>query len=125
MEQEESARRSRRLRTATVFDPGPLQLGQTYYWRIDEVNTYGTTTGDTWSFTARRYKGDFDNDGDLDQMDFGLMQACLSGPSIPQLDAACQPARFDGDSDVDQDDLAVFQSCMSGPDIAGDPDCAN
>ena len=109
--------------TTTIFEPGPLQLGQTYYWRIDEVNAYGTTAGDTWSFTARRYKGDFDNDGDLDQMDFGLMQACLSGASIPQLDAACQPAGFDGDSDVDRDDIARFLNCLSGPQTPLNPDC--
>ncbi len=108
---------------AATFDPGLLQLGQTYYWRVDEVNAYGTTTGDTWSFTARQYKGDFDNDGDLDQMDFGLMQACLSGASIPQLDAACQPARFDNDSDVDQVDIALFLDCLSGPLAPMNPDC--
>jgi hypothetical protein len=24
-----------------------------YYWRIDEINKWGTTTGDIWSFTTR------------------------------------------------------------------------
>lgn len=38
--------------TATVFDPGPLETGTTYYWRIDEVNEYGTTEGEVWSFTT-------------------------------------------------------------------------
>lgn len=37
------------------FNPGILELGRTYYWRVDEV--YGTdmnkpATGDTWSFTV-------------------------------------------------------------------------
>lgn len=35
--------------TATTYDPGALANG-TYYWRIDEVNTDGTTTGPIWSF---------------------------------------------------------------------------
>jgi hypothetical protein len=35
-----------------VFDPGPLAPGQTYYWRVDEVNAYGTTHGWTWRFTT-------------------------------------------------------------------------
>ena len=40
------------------FDPGRLEFGQTYYWRVDEVN--GTPdktvfTGDVWSFTAEPY----------------------------------------------------------------------
>jgi hypothetical protein len=38
--------------TATSFDPGPLSAGVTYYWRIDQVNAQGTTTGDVWSFTT-------------------------------------------------------------------------
>jgi hypothetical protein len=37
--------------TATTFDPGTLANG-TYYWRIDEVNADGTTTGPVWSFAV-------------------------------------------------------------------------
>jgi hypothetical protein len=36
----------------TSFDPGALANSTTYYWRIDEVNTAGTTTGAVWSFTT-------------------------------------------------------------------------
>ena len=36
----------------TSFDPGTLAYSTTYYWRIDAVNTAGTTTGDVWSFTT-------------------------------------------------------------------------
>jgi hypothetical protein len=35
------------------FDPGVLENGTTYYWRIDEKNANGTTTGDVWSFTTQ------------------------------------------------------------------------
>lgn len=31
---------------------GTLAYGTTYEWRIDATNEYGTTTGDTWSFTT-------------------------------------------------------------------------
>ncbi|MHC4478245.1 MAG: SUMF1/EgtB/PvdO family nonheme iron enzyme [Planctomycetota bacterium] len=34
------------------YDPCGLQVGTTYYWRIDEVNGPNIVTGDTWSFTA-------------------------------------------------------------------------
>ena len=36
------------------FDPGPLEFGTTYYWRIDEIEADGATkyAGDTWSFTT-------------------------------------------------------------------------
>jgi hypothetical protein len=36
----------------TTFDPGTLANATTYYWRIDEKNAGGTTTGDVWSFTT-------------------------------------------------------------------------
>lgn len=38
------------------FDPGRLKLGQTYYWRVDEVNCHETrlvNTGPVWCFTTR------------------------------------------------------------------------
>ncbi len=39
--------------TSTTYDPGTMDYETTYYWRIDEKNAYGTTTGDVWSFTTR------------------------------------------------------------------------
>jgi hypothetical protein len=36
------------------FDPGTMARLTTYYWRIDEVNAYGTTTGVVWSFTTTK-----------------------------------------------------------------------
>ena len=39
--------------TQTTYDPPAALLKKTtYYWRIDEFNTAGTTTGDVWSFTT-------------------------------------------------------------------------
>jgi hypothetical protein len=38
--------------TATTFDPGTMSNSTTYYWRIDEINSEGTTTGTLWSFTT-------------------------------------------------------------------------
>ena len=44
---------------ATTYPPaGLLDFGQTYYWRVDEVNAPdkpGLFKGDTWSFTAETY----------------------------------------------------------------------
>ena len=37
---------------AGSFDPGTLQFGTQYAWRVDAVNTYGTTVGQSWSFTT-------------------------------------------------------------------------
>jgi len=36
----------------TTYDPGTLEEGVTYYWRIDEVNDTTTYAGNVWSFTT-------------------------------------------------------------------------
>ena len=36
----------------TTYDPGPLTGTTTYYWRIDEINSSGTTAGTVSSFTT-------------------------------------------------------------------------
>jgi hypothetical protein len=38
--------------TSTSYKPSVLRKGLTYYWRIDELNSDGTTTGNVWSFTT-------------------------------------------------------------------------
>lgn len=38
--------------TQTTYDPPKLGRKTMYYWRIDEVNAAGTTTGVVWSFTT-------------------------------------------------------------------------
>lgn len=68
--------------------------------------------------------GDLDEDGDVDQTDFGMFQACFTGPDIPQNDPACMWTRLDDDDDVDADDVIIFINCSSGPGIPGDPGCA-
>ena len=42
---------------ANTYDPGVLEYGQSYYWRIDEVNAPPDSTifkGDVWSFSIER-----------------------------------------------------------------------
>ncbi|MHC4532525.1 MAG: hypothetical protein ACYS6K_01095 [Planctomycetota bacterium] len=38
--------------TAT-FNPGPLELAKTYYWRVDEFDGFGTHKGNVWSLTTQ------------------------------------------------------------------------
>jgi len=64
-----------------------------------------------------------DRDRDVDQEDFGLFQACLTGPGTPQDAPECERAKLDGDIDVDGNDFGKFQTCFTGPNIEGDPDC--
>ena len=68
-------------------------------------------------------RSDFDRDGDVDQADFGHLQACMSGPGIAQNDPDCQDTRLDTDNDVDQTDFGIFHGCMSGANVPADPGC--
>jgi len=38
-----------------LYDPGQLELGKTYYWRVDEVNEPTTYKGKVWSFTVAEF----------------------------------------------------------------------
>jgi len=47
--------RGRQPAEMTTYDPGPLEWGKTYYWRIDEVDEADPTSpweGNVWSFTT-------------------------------------------------------------------------
>jgi len=35
-----------------TYDPGIMQVGKTYYWRVDEFSNYKTQKGSVWSFTT-------------------------------------------------------------------------
>jgi len=42
--------------SGTTLYVGDLASGQTYYWRVDEVDAYGAVApGSVWSFTTRRF----------------------------------------------------------------------
>ncbi len=41
----------------TTFDPGPLQLETTYYWRVDLFDRVEWRKGDVWSFTTMKSGG--------------------------------------------------------------------
>jgi len=78
---------------------------------------------DSTGCAADPVPGDIDRDGDVDQSDFGLMQACLSGFGVTQNDPDCAGADLDDNTSVDHDDVVIFKGCMSGFGILGDPDC--
>jgi|GEM_PF-3235294 len=90
-----------------------LHVNTTYYWRVDAINSHGTIPGRVWSFTTEQGPFDFDNDFDVDQADFGWLQACLSG-SGTLYTFECQNADLDGDTDVDLDDWQILHGCMNG-----------
>jgi hypothetical protein len=66
----------------TSFDPGTLEFGQTYQWRIDQIGPSGTVTGRTWTFTAADCMSAEDFDSYTD--DAGLMATWVD--NIPDWD---------------------------------------
>lgn len=81
---------------------------------------------------------DIDNDGDVDQSDFGRWQLCYTGAGQLWQDPVCdcfdrddvnnnnQYGRIsDGDGDLDLDDFAAFQVCLSGPNVPAAKNCDN
>lgn len=80
---------------------------------------------DLWVGTRRHPIPDLDFDGDVDQKDFGLFQACYTSAGVAQNDPDCAWARLDDDDDVDSSDVAVFLNCLTGPAVPYAVDCAD
>jgi hypothetical protein len=84
----------------------------------------GTIISNGAALTLTHVPGDFDADGDVDMKDFGFLQTCLTGVSVPVTTPACNSARLDQDLDVDIIDVEYFQRCLTGTDVEGSPACA-
>ena len=57
---------------------------------------------------------DLDRDGDVDQTDFGIFQACYTA-APGSIQTGCEGADFDGTTTIDYLDFNQFQACMAGP----------
>jgi hypothetical protein len=67
---------------------------------------------------------DYDSDGDVDQDDFSVYQACLTGDGGTPTPGLCEDyADLDGDGDVDSQDAVKFENCATAPGVAFSPDC--
>ena len=84
---------------------------------VEDVDNFGL---DAVNVVVPVRTADFDHDGDVDQVDFGLFQASISGVDVPTAADATAAGDVDGDGDVDQDDFGLFQECISGPNVPAD-----
>ncbi len=84
---------------------------------------YRSAVGDPQAPAPFEVLGDFQRDGDVDQLDLDHLRQCETGPSVPQADPACRDADLDRDGDVDQADFGYLQRCMAGPDQPLDLSC--
>jgi Ca2+-binding EF-hand superfamily protein len=79
-----------------------------------------TLTPDDQGFVS----ADVDRDGDVDQVDFGAIQAGVGTvPSLTYTNALYGDADLNGDGSVDQQDLDLFTGCVSGDGVPANPDC--
>ncbi len=66
---------------AESYDPGLLELGTTYYWRVDEIYSGNPVKGPVWSFTVGDYIliEDFENFTDNDADGQAIWQTWIDG----------------------------------------------
>lgn len=98
--------------------------GTTYYYAAFTYDAVPNYSAGVQAFSMPYVPPDFDRDGDVDQEDFGHLQACYSGAFVPQEDPACLNARLDGDIDVDIEDFSLLFGCLSGEAVTAEPSCA-
>ena len=82
---------------------------------------YASMTGALSACSSPRL--DLDGDSDVDQVDFGLFQACYTGIVAPLSGSLCVCADTNGDGFVATEDIVAFQKCFSGPMVPANPDC--
>lgn len=105
-------------KTGAVVDYRYVEAGE-YSARLTVTDNDGQTDSANVLISVQAQRGDFDADLDVDQQDFGRVQACLGGPGVTRPES-CRNADLDGDHDVDQQDMSLFMDCMSGPSIPAD-----
>ena len=71
------------------FDPGPLMLGATYYWRVDEVNEAAVPSvweGSVWSFSTAEFLvvEDFESYDDNQETGTTIFQTWIDGWGIDE-----------------------------------------
>jgi len=91
-----------------------------FFW-YDEVELSTETTGLPCANPELRF--DADADGDVDQEDYAVFQACYTGADGTYDCPACRCMNSDEDTDIDEDDYGPFEACASGPDVAADVTC--
>jgi hypothetical protein len=111
--------------SSDAFGHDQLVNGQRVYYAAFTYNANREYSAGVDVAAMALSPADFDHDGDVDQEDFGLLQACYSGSFVPQDEPGCRPMRLDGDDDVDAEDFSRFLNCLAGPGVPPEVNCAN
>lgn len=95
----------------------------TYVIHATKVSKWGGAYTLTIDPGPTKPVADYDDDGDVDMIDYAFIQRCSSGTGVPVISPECDDAPLDGDNDVDPLDMAIFFDCFSGPNIPAAIDC--
>ncbi|MHC4671893.1 MAG: PKD domain-containing protein [Planctomycetota bacterium] len=93
--------------SGVTYDPGTLTANTTYYWRIDEINSGGTTTGTVWSFTTVALPGAVSDPSPADSATSVDLDADISWTSATG--ATSYDVYFGTDSTPDSTEFQVNQ----------------
>ena len=90
-----------------ILDPGILELGQQYYWKVDVSNNCGDyVSGPVWSFTTTGIAADFDGDCKVDLSDISYLAANWLNSDCSASWFRCDGTDIDRSGDVGFSDLA-------------------
>jgi len=93
--------------SAPLCEPGPLDCGTIYYWRVVKKNICGEQWGPIWSF--RTYPtGDFDQDCTVDLEDFARLAEVWMAGSCEAGNGWCSGGDLSQNGQVDPSDLERF-----------------
>jgi endo-1,4-beta-xylanase len=123
--------------TTTTYDTGIMAGDTAYYWRIDEKNGTGTTTGNIWSFTTGSAEpqtcddvhtggygllSDLNTDCYVDELDLAIMADYWLETNCAGLDD-CEGSDFEPDGDVDFADFSDFAKLWLECNDPENPEC--
>ena len=89
-----------------IFDPGILETGTQYYWKVDVSNNCGDyVSGPVWSFTTTNTASDFDGDCKVDMADMAYLAANWLNSDCSAGWFRCDGTDIDRSGDVGFSDL--------------------
>ncbi len=109
--------------THTVSFNVSSKTADTYHATITVAgNAWNTDKQISVTLTIQTVRPDIDGDGDVDQIDFGVFQACYTLPgNVAQ--GPCAAADLNGDTFVTGTDVPIFLNCLSGSGTPADKTC--
>ncbi len=90
-----------------------LSPGTTYYYAAFAHDGLSYYAAPLFAQAMPLSPADFDRDDDVDQTDFGHLQACLAGSGV-LIPPGCEDADLDQDDQVAEQDVALFLDCVGG-----------